>query len=239
MNAYWHQFQPFILELESEGLITRTFRRLDPDRQENILNAILAEAVERGPASINIKNVAARAGVAVGALYTYFPNRDGMLDFAIELAVRTVTAEFTNYQPMLAQMPLRDGLSAYLQGGLEMGEVVAGLTQFLARAAYHGDEQLRQRVVEPMANALLAMVRGMVLAAAQRGELRPGLDLEAVTRTIHALLIAVGDSQLLPYLNTYFKISDSQVSFEQSMNAALDLILHGVQANQLSKEVSS
>ena len=54
----WSEFQPYILQLEQEGLVTRTFRRLDPQRQQAILNAILDEAAERGPAALNIKLVA-------------------------------------------------------------------------------------------------------------------------------------------------------------------------------------
>ncbi len=31
----WSQIHTHILQLEQEGLVTRTFRRLDPDRQES------------------------------------------------------------------------------------------------------------------------------------------------------------------------------------------------------------
>ena len=58
----WTQFQPYIMQLEQEGLVTRTFRRLDPERQATIIGAILDEATERGPAALNIKRVAKRAG---------------------------------------------------------------------------------------------------------------------------------------------------------------------------------
>ena len=50
----WTNFQPYISQLEQEGFVTRTFRRLDSERQEAIFNAILEEAIEKGPASLNI-----------------------------------------------------------------------------------------------------------------------------------------------------------------------------------------
>lgn len=60
MNSYttqfdWSNIQIYILQLEQEGKVTRTFRRLDPERQQAVVHAILEEATEKGPTAINIK----------------------------------------------------------------------------------------------------------------------------------------------------------------------------------------
>jgi TetR/AcrR family transcriptional regulator len=217
----WTQFYTYILQLEQEGLVTRTFRRLDPERQQAILSAILDEAAERGPAALNIKQVAGRAGVSVGSLYTYFPNREGVLAFAVELCVRFVTDSFNEYRPFLAALPLREGLAAYLGGGLEWSRMYIGLLKLFVRAAYHGDPELADALVREMVGDMLA-------AAAERGELRPGVDMEAATRIVHALTIAVGDSQLLPYLNTYLQVTGDEVTEERALAALTDLILYGI-----------
>ena len=41
--ADFFNFQSHIQQLENEGLVTRTFRRLDPTRQQAVINAILEE----------------------------------------------------------------------------------------------------------------------------------------------------------------------------------------------------
>ena len=51
MFPYWPNYLTCLLDLEQQGKITRTFRRLDPDRQRLILDAILIEAAEKGPAA--------------------------------------------------------------------------------------------------------------------------------------------------------------------------------------------
>jgi hypothetical protein len=43
-DEFTFDFLPVIMELEKQGLVTRTFRRLDPDRQAAIIKAILDEA---------------------------------------------------------------------------------------------------------------------------------------------------------------------------------------------------
>jgi TetR/AcrR family transcriptional regulator len=231
----WTQVQQHILQFEQEELVTRTFRRLDPERQQAVIAAILDEAVEKGPTALNIKQVAERAGVSIGSLYQYFGSRDGLMNFAIELCVRYMTDLFNSYRPFLTAMPLRDGLTAYLTGGIEWSQTQAGLLQFFARAAYHGDTELADRVVKPIATTLRGIVHAMLVAAQQRGEIRSDLDLEATTRIIHALTIAVGDAELLPYLNNYFQVKDKKVSAQKILDALLALIMQGIGSPQRSE----
>ena len=229
----WTQIYSHILHLEQAGLVTRTFRRLDPERQQLILTAILDEAAEKGPATLNIKQVAERAGVSVGSLYTYFPNREGMLAFAVEVCVRFVTEQFDQFRPYLVALPLCDALEAYLVGGLEWSRMYAGFLRLFARAAYHGDPELAESLVQPVATVLREMVTEMVAAAAERGELREGVDLEATARVIHALTIVAGDSQLLPYLNTYVQITDEAVPQERMLEALITLVASGIASEKV------
>ena len=228
--ADWPQIQTHILQLEQEGRVTRTFRRLDPDRQQAILTAILDEAIAKGPTSLNIKAVAARAGVAVGSLYAYFGNREGLLDFAIELCVRYMTDSLDSFRPYLLAMPLREALATYLTGGIEWSQTQAGLVQFFGRAAYQGDPALAERVVRPIATTLREIVYDILASARERGEIRADLDLEASARLIHALLVAVGDAELLPYLNTYFQVTGADISAARSLEALLRFIVQGIGA---------
>jgi AcrR family transcriptional regulator len=224
----WTQIHMYILQLEAEGVVSRTFRRLDPERQQAILFAILDEAYEKGPASINIKEVARRAGVSVGSLYTYFPDREGMLAFAVEVCVRLITAGFGELGPYLAGLSLREALTVYLAGGVEWSQAYWRLLQLFARGAYQGDPQLLERLVRPIATVMSDTVRDVLAAAAARGEIRPDVDLEAAARLVNALTIAVGDSQLIPYLNTYFQVIDDDMPPERVMEALLALVVRGL-----------
>ena len=224
----WAQIHTHIFELEQEGLVTRTFRRLDPERQQAVLAAILDEAVERGPASLNIKLVAQRAGVSVGSLYQYFQNRDGLVNFGVELCARYLVDQFNGYRPLLVSMPLREGLAAYLTGGIEWSRMQVGLVQFFLRGAYQGDPDIAERLVRPVGAALRETVHDMLAQAQRRGEVRQDLDLEAAARVINTLLIAVGDSWLLPYLNIYYQLTDAGTSLEHLLDTVLDLILSGI-----------
>ena len=112
MNILFTNLVSFIQEAEEKGWITRTFRRLDLDKQQTIILAILDEASENGPTDLNIKQVAARSDVATGSLYQYFGNRENLLEFTLELVVRQTVELFESYTPALASLPLREGLEA-------------------------------------------------------------------------------------------------------------------------------
>ncbi len=228
MNEESMIFPRLILELEKEGLVTRTFRRLDAERQEAVLYGIIDEAVESGPADFNITAAARRAGLSVGALYTYFPQRDAALTFAVRVCVRFVTTSFEQYETILAEMPLREGLVAYLSGGLEWSQAYRRLLRLFARAAYQGDPALQESLVRPVAATLRKMVAAMLKAAVQRGEIRPGVDLEAAVRLVHGLTIVIGDAQLIPYLNTYFQVLDEEMPQARIIGAMADFITKGI-----------
>jgi len=228
MLPEWTQIHAIILELERDGVVTRTFRRLDPGRQQVIVQAILDEALEKGPASINIKKVAERAGVALGSLYQYFGSREGLLEFSTQLCVRLLTSAFDQFRPMLAALPLREALTYYLTCGLEWSQTMLGLIHFFGRAAYQGDPVLAEKVVRPVADAMRLTLFEILRAAQGRGEIRADLDLEAAARAIHAWMIALGDSQLLPYLNNYFQVTTETLPFERALSSAVNLLIAGL-----------
>jgi AcrR family transcriptional regulator len=225
----WSQIHTHILQFEQEGLVTRTFRRLDPERQQAVIHAILEEAGEKGPTAINIKEVARRAEVSVGSLYQYFDNRQGLLDFTVALCIRYTVDLFRQFGPMLASLPLREALNSYLMGGIEWGETEAGLLRFFGRAAYQGDPTLSETVVRPIADVMQSMMSEILTQAAARGEIRTDVDLEATIRVLNTLMIAVGDAHMFPYLNAYFQVTDEDMSLERVIEALLNMVLMGIE----------
>jgi AcrR family transcriptional regulator len=224
----WSQIHIHILQFEKDGLVTRTFRRLDPQRQQSVLHAILDEASEKGPTAINIKEVARRADVSVGSLYQYFGNRNGLLDFTVALCVRYIVDLFDQIAPMLASLPLSDALRYYILGGIEWSQTEAGLIRFFGRSAYQGDSALVDRVVKPVADVMRGTTTEILCQAAKRGEIRKDIDFDATVRVINALMIAVGDAQLFPYLNTYFQVNDEEMPLERVMDALIEMLLKGL-----------
>lgn len=227
-NEFAFNFLPVILELEEKGLVTRTFRRLDPDRQQAVITAILEEAGETGPQDMNIKRVAERAGVSTGSLYQYFNNRENLLAFTAELATRSTVQLFEFYRPYMSQGTLNELLPIYISEGVNWTEEQIGFARFFAAAAYHGDPQYGDTVVRPIAEVMRAMVNDMLRSAFERGEVRDDIDLDAVTRIIHTLSIAIGDGLIFPGLKNYYQLVDGEMTVDRIYSALVDLVMNGI-----------
>ena len=224
MNELFTDLESIIREAEEKGWVTRTFRRLDPQKKEVVITAILAEASERGPAEMNIKNIAERGSIPVGSLYQYFSSREKLLDFTLELVVRQTAALFESYTAELNQLPLRDALAAYLGGGVSWSEEQLGMVRLFGQAAYQNATGLNERVVAPIATALTNMMRSMLLAARERGEIRADLDLEVVTRLLNSQIIVLGDAMIFPHLNTYYQLYGEDMTLERVLAGFFDLL---------------
>jgi AcrR family transcriptional regulator len=222
------EFELIIPDLENEDSVTRTFRRLDPERRQVVLDALFAEAAEKGPGRLNIKEVAERSGASVGSLYQYFGSRENLVRLLVKISVGSIVELFRVSMISLRNLPFREALRYYILEGVRYSQSQKSLTRFLTLAAYQGDEEIGKSVVQPIATIMRETVRELLKAGVARGELRPDIDLEAASRAVNVLTIALGDSQLTPYLNTYFQVSDKDVSFERAVDAAVDLVLRGL-----------
>ncbi len=223
----WANYFNHLYDLEQKGVITRTFRRLDLDRQHAVLQAILDEAASKGPAHIHIKEIARKAGVSVGSLYQYFPGRNHLLTFAVELCSRYMIDLFDMSLPYLQEVPLLDGLREYLLYGLEWGQSETSLIRFFGRAAYQNDSEMMRMIVRPVGERMRILIETLLRNASERGELRPDVDIPAAARLLHALTVTLGDSQLLPYLDDYFQIGADGMPFEQTVAALLNWVEKG------------
>lgn len=223
-----HSWQREILRLEAEGRVTRTFRRLEPDRQRAVVQALLADAAEHGPQATSVKRAAARASIAVGSLYRYFPDRAGMLDLAAEVAAGYLTASLRGFIPQAASMPLREGLTAYLSAGVSWTDTHSDLLAVFLRAAYQGSEQFGESLVRPVARALRELLSALLAAAHERGELRPDVDLAVACRLVLVMTTAVIDAELLPYLDRYYLLFDEDHPPPLMQAATVDFIVAAI-----------
>jgi AcrR family transcriptional regulator len=231
-NSTHDDFELIIPDLENEDSVTKTFRRLDPQRRQAVLDALFEEAAEKGPSRLNIKQVAERSGASIGSLYQYFGNRENLVRLMVKIAVSSMVDLLRVSMVSLRGLPFREALRYYIMEGIRYSQSQKSLTRFLTLSAYQGDEYIGKSVVRPIAVVMRETVRDLLSAGIARGELRSDIDLEAASRALNVLIIGMGDSQLTPYLNTYFQVTDDEVPFERTVDAALDMILLGLAAEQ-------
>ena len=108
------------------------------------------------------------------------------------------------------------------------GQAELGMVSLFGQAAYQNAPGLAEKVVSPIATALTGMVRAMLLAARERGEIRGEVGPGSSHPTYqHRQMIALGDALLFPNLNGYYQLYDQEMSRDRILNSFFDFLENG------------
>lgn len=116
-------------------------KRPRQSRSRTIVQSILAGALDRlatggGDAEgLKIEDVAARAGVAVGSVYDYFPNREGLLASAVAKVTEENLEKFEAVLVRVRPLPLREAITAVVEFAFAMYLDNPQLTRSFVRLA--------------------------------------------------------------------------------------------------------
>jgi AcrR family transcriptional regulator len=159
---------------------------------ETILEAAVDLFSSRGYARTSTNHVARRAGVSVGSLYQYFPNKDAVFTALLARHLAAVESAVTASLPSLrdARVPLREGIRHVLEALRKAHET----DPRLARAV---EQQAGQMPVVPEGLAGHKRRHAATLAEilSTRSDVRPGnhelmaVLLSEVTETVSGFLV--------------------------------------------------
>jgi AcrR family transcriptional regulator len=190
----------------------RAGRPRDPVVDAAIRHAVLSLLVEGGYAALTIEGVAQRAGAGHTSIYRRWPSKAHMVHevvFPDESAIE-----------LPPEAPFAESVRRLARG------VVESLSRPEARAPLPGlmadwqaDPELRRRLMDRFEPATRRALRRAADAAAARGELRPGAD---VDRLYDAVL---GTALAAQYVS-------QRVSRDRLADALVDLLLNGALSHE-------
>jgi AcrR family transcriptional regulator len=206
-------------------------RRRKEARPAELLEAALEVFCEKGFAAARMDDVAARAGVAKGTLYLYFPSKEDIFKALVKLGasakIERLEILAASHQGTMAELLRQILLSALLllrhPRALVLPKLIltkAGL--FPELALYH-----RQHLIE----RVLALMAGIHRRGVEAGEFRPA-DSLAVARLCVAPIMATA------VLRSVFTPPGETLpgpDLETMINTHIDVLLHGLMANGETK----
>ncbi|MBC7287885.1 MAG: TetR/AcrR family transcriptional regulator [Armatimonadetes bacterium] len=132
--------------------------------RDRILQACAQVVLEKGFDRASVREIARTAGVAVGTLYLYFPNKEGLLD----AFVQTLSEDAAAASEAASQVRDRAALEKFLAERIEFLSQNQGILRaVIGRAVFDASlaQKVAERVVEPALKALKA--------AAQKARVKP------------------------------------------------------------------
>lgn len=81
----------------------QAFYKLDPKKQQQIINAALSEFAQKGPLDASTNAIVSAAGISKGTLFYYFKNKQTLYHYLISYGLAFVRDEYLNKVDMLQQ----------------------------------------------------------------------------------------------------------------------------------------
>ncbi|MDG0857448.1 TetR/AcrR family transcriptional regulator [Pelomonas puraquae] len=200
-------------------------RRKDARPQE-LLDAALALFVEKGFAATRSEEIAARAGVAKGTLYRYYPSKDelfkAMVRENLSVHIAESAAQAAQYEGAIAELLTQMMRAWWAKVGHGNAGVVCTLMMLEAR---HFPE-LARFYVDEVITPSKTLIGGLVERGIRSGEFRQ-VPLEA---TVHMLIAPMMHMLLHDHSFGDLDGCGQTMSPEDLLDAQLALLLHGLLA---------
>jgi AcrR family transcriptional regulator len=161
-------------------------RKSGEERREEIIQAVLDLAGERGVGQVTAQAIADRVGIAQPTVFRHFKTRDAILRAALEWIGKGVLTVLTPIfaGPGPADARLRQLLSRQLQFISQR----RGLPRLLFSERLHLEDPELKAVVRRIMDTYTGKLRALLDEGVVEGSFRPDLDTEEAARLIVALV---------------------------------------------------
>ena len=211
--------------INSAALATAAPRQRRKDaRPQELLDAALALFVEKGFAATRSEEIAARAGVAKGTLYRYYPSKDelfkAMVRDNLSVHIAESAAQAAQYEGSIAEL-LGEMMQAWWA---KVGHGNAGVVCKIMMVEARNFPELARFYVDEVITPSQNLIGGLIARGIASGEFRP-VSIEA---TVHMLIAPM--LHMLLHEHSFGEQDHCQpgMSAEDLLGAQMSLLLHGL-----------
>lgn len=166
--------------------MSRADRKTGEERREEIVQAVLDLAAERGVKQVTTQAIAERVGIAQPTIFRHFKTRDAILHAALEWIGKSMLAALA---PILAGGgPADERLRRLLGRQLRFISRRKGMPRLLFSERLHLEDPQLKAVVLRVMEAYRERVTGLLREGMAEGCFRADLDADETARLIVALM---------------------------------------------------
>ena len=196
-------------------------KKLSEEKLERLLEAGVEEFARRGLAGANMRTIADRACISVGALYKYYGDKEGFfracLDRSLEALDRTL-AEVTSQEAGFREYARR-----IIRALLRFSREHAGYVRLYCALAASGGEEAR-RLAGEIEGVTSRLYAGAIAAGQAAGDLRRDMDPEMLAFFFDDLLMMVQFAGCCDYYRERFRLYCGGTPEEQEERLERELL---------------
>ena len=196
-------------------------KKLSEEQLERLLEAGVEEFARRGLAGANMRTIADRACISVGALYKYYGDKDGFfracLDRSLEALDRTLAEVISQ------EAGFREYARRIIRALLRFSREHAGYVRLYCVLAASGGEEAR-RLAGEIEGVTSRLYAGAIAAGQAAGDLRRDMDPAMLAFFFDGLLMMVQFAGCCEYYRERFRLYCGGTPEEQEERLERELL---------------
>lgn len=177
-----------VIELEKRGMVTATFRKLAPDKKDEIYRAALrcfaGDIFDR----VSLDLIAETAAVSKGSLVQYFGAKENLLRFTAAIFLDEYRKIWESYFGREHPIRTRERVIGYLKERLTQWDRDRTGFRFFMKMEYENRRELSREFRESLAERRAVLVRNIIERGMETGEIRRDLGIEPILFIILAAM---------------------------------------------------
>jgi len=201
---------------------TDTFEKVDAPRREALLAVAVEAFAAKGFNGTSINDLARKAGVSIGALYSYFPSKDDLFLTVVEMGHSLLVEALGDVDP---EAPFFETYGALVRKARDYARSNPELNLVYLDATTQGLRHLSSRLSGSLETVTAELYRKALDAAVRRGEVRGDIDPGAAAFCLDNMLLLFQFSFASDYfrdrLHIFLGIGEEAPLDEEALIAAI------------------
>jgi len=208
-----------------------TFKRLDVEKRERILDAAAGEFACHGFHKASVNRIVGAIGIAKGSLFKYFGTKQGLFEYLFERALERVKAPLKEVRTQTEGQDFFLRLHAVAHAAAGFAVEHPRAYRIYLKMLFQEDFPLRDRVLQALRDEFADFLGPMVDAAVEAGELRADVPRDAVVFHIQAVIDRLLQGAQVPGLDGGLDFSAPRALAER-LDEQLCIIRYGLAAKE-------
>lgn len=186
---------------DMETIPSETFRNLETDKQQRVLDAAIDEFASHGFMQASLNRVVQKLGIAKGSIFQYFGNKERLFHIIFDHAVDLVRHTLRQVKQDTAGQDFFERIRESLLAGIRFIERHPRIYRIYLKMIFQEDFPLRAEFLQQVHLFSAEYLKPHVEAGMARGDLRSDLDVDMTVFFLDALMDRFLQAYCVPFLD--------------------------------------
>jgi len=210
-------------------VIRETFKNLENEKQQRILDTAVEEFASHGFRQASVNRMVQKLGIAKGSIFQYFGTKEGLFHVVFDHAVELVRRSLRQVKQVTAETDFFERIRRSLIAGIHFIDRYPRIYRIYLKMVFQEDFPLRAEFLQQVHLFSAEYLKPLVESGISRGNLRSDLNIEAAVFFLDALMDRFLQAYCVSFLDAGSGLYQApQKELEQRVEDFVQLIKTGM-----------